>query len=101
MLKNFRFLLSLTLIISFSQEFMATHVPGGNITYKCVGGNNYIVTLTVFEDCSGAVTVPNTPQTLTVSNSCGFNSFNSITLPVLPNGDDIQDEVCYQLMITK
>ncbi len=94
MLKYFRFLLSLILIISFSQEFMATHVPGGNITYKCVGGNNYIITLTVFEDCSGAITVPNTPQTLTVSNSCGFNSLNSITLPVLSYGDEIS-QVCY------
>ena len=58
MLKYFRFLLSLVLIILFSQEVMATHVPGGNITYECLGGNNYIITLTVFEDCSGSVSVP-------------------------------------------
>ena len=92
--KYYRLLLSLFLIISFSKEVKATHVPGGNITYKCVGGNNYIITLTVFEDCSGAVTVPNTPQTLTVTNSCGFNNFNSITLPVLSYGDEIS-QVCY------
>ena len=78
----------------FSQEVMATHVPGGNITYECVGGNNYIITLTVFEDCSGSVSVPNSPQTLTVTNSCGFSSLNSITLPVLSYADEIS-QVCY------
>ena len=92
--KYYRLLLSLILIISFTQEVKATHVPGGNISYRCLGGSNYIITLTVFEDCSGAVTVPNTPQTLTVTNSCGFNSLNQITLPVLSYGDEIS-QVCY------
>ena len=92
--KYYRLLLSLILVISFTEEVKATHVPGGNITYKCLGANSYIITLTVFEDCSGAVTVPNTPQILTVTNSCGFNNFNSITLPVLSYGDEIS-QVCY------
>jgi hypothetical protein len=92
--KYYRLLLSLILVISITEEVKATHVPGGNITYKCLGANSYIITLTVFEDCSGAVTVPNTPQILTVTNSCGFNNFNSITLPVLSYGDEIS-QVCY------
>ena len=32
----------------------ASHVPGGNITYQCVGPNQYEVTLTLFEDCGTA-----------------------------------------------
>ena len=62
----FRFLLFLTFIISFSQEIRATHVPGGNITYESVGPNSYIFTLTVFEDCSGTISVPQTAQNLII-----------------------------------
>ena len=94
MLRCFRFLLSLFLIISFAEEIKASHVPGGNITYKCIGGNNYIITLTVFEDCSGNIVVPNAPQTLIVSNSCNFTSLNAIVLPVLSYGVEIS-QVCY------
>ena len=78
---NFRFFLFLTFIISFSQEIKATHVPGGNITYECVGSNSYIITLTVFEDCSGTQGLLSGPQTLTITNSCGFNNPSTLQLP--------------------
>ena len=73
MLKYFRFLLSLILVISFTEEIKATHVPGGNITYENIGPNTFVVTLTVFEDC-GTAFMGNTAQTLMVSNTCGLSS---------------------------
>ena len=80
------------LVISFISA-NATHVPGGNITYECVGSNSYILTLTVFEDCGGVASIPNSPQTLTVTNSCGFIN-PSIQLPVYSYGVEIS-QICF------
>ena len=77
--KYFKFLLSLILIISFTEEIKATHVPGGNITYENLGPNTFVVTLTVFEDC-GTAFMGNTAQMVMLSNSCGLSSPN-INLP--------------------
>lgn len=46
----------------------AGHLPGGNITYACQGGNVYTVTLTLFRDCQGAAMIP---QALTFASDCG------------------------------
>ncbi len=49
----------------------ASHVPGGNVTYECVGPNQYLVTLTLFEDCGTAFT-GQTNQNITITNDCGL-----------------------------
>ena len=48
-------------------------MPGGNITYQCVGPNTYVVTLTLFEDC-GTAFETNGPEPITISNNCGYTS---------------------------
>ncbi|MFN3341811.1 MAG: PKD domain-containing protein, partial [Flavobacteriales bacterium] len=60
-----------TVISLISNTSNASHVPGGNITYECVGPNQFAVTLTLFEDC-GTAFEGNFNQTLQVSNSCGL-----------------------------
>ena len=70
MKKQFFFLVFLFLS-TFSAY--ASHVPGGNITYQCVGPNTYVVTLTLFEDC-GTAFETNGPEPITISNNCGYNS---------------------------
>ncbi|WP_306641555.1 gliding motility-associated C-terminal domain-containing protein [Sanyastnella coralliicola] len=40
-------------------QVSANHILGGNITYTCLGGDNYGVTLTIYKDCFGS-----TPATL-------------------------------------
>jgi len=57
----------------------ASHVPGGNITYECVGPNQYLVTLTLFEDCAWAFEGSGN-QFLTATNTCGLAN-PSISLP--------------------
>ena len=52
---------------------------GGNITYVCQGGNNYLVTLDLFLDCSG---VPAIDQTLHYESACG--SFDVLIPPPVP-----------------
>jgi gliding motility-associated-like protein len=57
----------------------ASHVPGGNITYQCVGPNQYLITLTLFEDC-GTAFEGSGNQTLTVTNDCGFATPTTLSL---------------------
>ena len=35
----------------FAPNLRATHIVGGEITYRCLGNNNFEVTLTVYRDC--------------------------------------------------
>lgn len=32
----------------------ANHVLGGNLTWDCLGGNQYTITLRIYKDCYGA-----------------------------------------------
>jgi len=57
----------------------ANHLPGGNITYRCTGGNYHEITLTLYRECSGS---PMIPQTLQLSNDCGVTFSISNLLPV-------------------
>jgi gliding motility-associated-like protein len=43
---------------------------GADITYTCIGGNQYQVTLTLYRDCAGT-TVGTFPQTVNIASSCG------------------------------
>ncbi|MBP6312293.1 MAG: T9SS type A sorting domain-containing protein [Flavobacteriales bacterium] len=49
----------------------AEHLPGGSITYECIGDNLYEVTLSIYRDCSGT---PMVGQSLNFESDCG-NSF--------------------------
>lgn len=75
---KFSFVSLFALIVSVN-SVKASHVPGGNITYECVGPNQYLVTLTLFEDCAWAFEGAGN-QFLTASNSCGLVNPN-ISLP--------------------
>lgn len=71
-MKLFHYSALTSLFILFSLlPSRASHVPGGNITYEYVGPNQYLVTLTLFEDCGTAFT-SNTPMTISLNNDCGF-----------------------------
>ncbi len=41
------------------KKVLATHLAGSDISYTCVGGNNYKVTLTFYRDCRGQSLWPN------------------------------------------
>lgn len=70
-----------------AQRARADHFSGADITYECLGGNQYRITLDLFLDCAGA---PLTPQTLYFTNNCGV-SFS------LPNVPLVQTEEVSQL----
>ncbi len=60
----------------------ASHYMGGQITYRWVSGNNYIVKLTIYRDCAG---IPlSTTTGITISS--GTNSLN-VSLPRVSSRD--------------
>ena len=73
-------LIATVTIFSINSTLFATHIAGGNISYSCTGTpNQFLVTLTLYRDCSG-VSAPFNPG-INFSNSCGLpNPFLSLTL---------------------
>ncbi|MBL4705039.1 MAG: hypothetical protein JKY54_10985 [Flavobacteriales bacterium] len=65
--------------IGISISSYASHVPGGNVTYECIGPNQYLITLNLYEDCGTAFTGTGN-QTVTIDNDCGFTGLTSVSL---------------------
>lgn len=66
--------MALVLLLSSAGETFATHAMGGDLTYECLGGNQYKVTLNFFRDCNGvaAPTTCNNGRRFRVrSTACG------------------------------
>jgi len=69
-----KILLTLAIFFAFVSNSSASHVMGGDITYTCLGGNQYQVTLTLYRDCAG-ITIGTTAQSVNFASSCGnFNA---------------------------
>lgn len=71
---SFRILLRALAVVSCMVAFglgrsHASHLSGGEITYTCLGGNNYQFTITLFRDCSG-IDITASPI-LALSSPCG------------------------------
>jgi gliding motility-associated-like protein len=49
-----RLVLSICLVTGL-QSLLASHLVGGDITYECLGNNNYRLKLTIFRDCNTGV----------------------------------------------
>lgn len=70
-----------------SQNSRASHIAGGDISYICLGNNQYQINLNLFVDCLGVVPI-DPAQTITFSSTCG----GSITATVdmtNPGGTEI------------
>ena len=50
-MKNIRFLICLFMFVVTAYQAQATHIVGGEITYRCLGNNRYEIILTVYRDC--------------------------------------------------
>ncbi|MBL8003434.1 MAG: hypothetical protein JNL05_15880 [Flavobacteriales bacterium] len=58
----------------------ASHIMGGELVYKHLGGLDYEVTLVLYRDCQG---IPvNAPETVSASSTCGTLSFQVDTIGV-------------------
>lgn len=66
-------LVGLLCVVCSPQNLYATHAMGAEITYECISGNIYDITLSFYRDCAGVT--PQNSYTLTLySNSCSYTS---------------------------
>ncbi len=70
----FKMLCCLGTLLFFSVDASATHSMGLDLTYNCIGNNQYEINLTFYRDCNGI----SVPQTTTVNwaAACGSGSVN-------------------------
>ncbi|TVR82620.1 MAG: hypothetical protein EA412_01325 [Chitinophagaceae bacterium] len=70
-----KILLTLLLIsVFFTKTTEASHAVGGDLSYTCLGNNQYEITFTYYNDCDG-ISAPASPNVNISSASCG-QSFN-------------------------
>jgi gliding motility-associated-like protein len=88
-------------------SLLATHIVGGEITYRCLGNDSFEITLTVYRDCYNGVPEFDNPARVGIyeNNSdsvlirnlaLNYNAFSNDTLPI--NLDDpclkVPPDVC-------
>ena len=69
------------MFIQTSNEAFASHAQSADITYRCLGGNQYEISLSFYRDCAG-VAAPGTVTLNLASASCGQNY--NLTLNQIP-----------------
>lgn len=82
----------LWLILSFlsffySQNLLGTHAQSADITYQCINGNQFQVSVSFYRDCSGA-NAPNSISINTSSATCNQN-FNTTLNQIPGTGIDV------------
>lgn len=83
------------LISYHSQNLQASHLIGGELSYRCVGGNTFEVNLTIYRDCYCVdCAFFDDPANITVFNSSGgvettFGMFDPDIVDVVPNTEGL------------
>ncbi|HEX8514947.1 MAG TPA: PKD domain-containing protein [Bacteroidia bacterium] len=84
----------IVMFIQSQNEAFASHAQSADITYQCLGGNQYQISLSFYRDCAG-VTAPNTASINISSASCGQNL--TLTLNPVPGTGIEVSPICTQM----
>jgi len=86
------FLFTLSIIFSFFNQAFGTHIVGGNFSYKCLGNNDYEISLTLRRDCQNGQAQFDDPANITIYDSTNgeYKLYNII--PMEFNPDDTLNE---------
>lgn len=82
-----RLLLSILAFMYASTESYASHAQSADLTYTCLGGNQYQINLSFYRDCAG-VAAPNNVNITISSASCNQN-FNATLNRIANTGNDV------------
>lgn len=77
------FSIMLTIGLFSFQKTNASHFAGADLTYTCLGNNQYQITMVFYRDCSG-IGEPTTADIIATSSSCSQSL--SFSLPKKTNG---------------
>src|ERR1039457_2627722 len=82
----------LLFFILVSMQAYSSHIVGGELSYDCLGGNNYRITLKLYRDCSNPANAlfPSYPE-LQVWDSKG--NYLGMLLMTLPPIDTVKNSV--------
>lgn len=84
----------IVMFIQSQNEAFASHAQSADITYQCLGGNQYRINLSFYRDCAG-VAAPTTASIDISSASCGQNL--TLTLnPITGTGIEVSP-ICSQM----
>ncbi|NNC95295.1 MAG: hypothetical protein HKN92_06995, partial [Chitinophagales bacterium] len=97
MMSRVKSLLMLALMVTcfLSEKAYATHAMGGDITYQCLGNNQYLLTLKFYRDCNG-IPAPVGGSDLVfkiTSPDCNAN-FTASFIPI-PDSTEIITPICF------
>ncbi|MCS6991606.1 MAG: PKD domain-containing protein [Chitinophagales bacterium] len=70
MISKFRWWVALVMLLSASGT-QATHIVGGEMIYKCLGNNQYEITLKVYRDCYNGLAAYDNPAYIFIFNASG------------------------------
>lgn len=80
----------------FATPSYGTHLMGGELTYTCLGNNQYELELIVYRDCNG-INLGST-QYINQTNNCGTNTSHSMQLfssqEITPVCSNVQGTAC-------
>ncbi len=71
----------LLFLVAFGQKSFATHIVGGEVTYRCLGNNQYEITLTVYRDCFNGQPNFDNPAIVGIYKSGSDSLFQKLLLP--------------------
>ena len=74
----------LLLLFLFSSQLSATHLLGGEITWKCQSNGKYQFTLVLYRDCGG-LTLPTTAQTIVNNTGVIISAAYVSTTDIVPS----------------
>jgi gliding motility-associated-like protein len=78
-----RTVLAVIVFLAFlPQKVEASHALGAEITYECLGGNQYLIRLVFYRDCGG-ISAPTAP-TVNINSSCGNQNVGMTLQPPTP-----------------
>ena len=78
-------------IFMFSADLSATHIVGGGLTYRCLGGDQYEVTLNVYRDCFFGASNAQFDDPVSIGIFDGQTNFRigEVRIPLGPQNDTL------------
>lgn len=86
-----KYFLSLVVILCLSASANATHIVGGELTYKNLGNNNYEIKLKLYRDCYNGVAQYDAPAFVSVYNSAG--GLIQVLQMIFPGSDTLHNTI--------
>ncbi|BDS10516.1 T9SS type A sorting domain-containing protein [Aureispira anguillae] len=75
-------LLALILFLGLQKETFATHIVGGEMTYDCLGNNQYRINLKIYRDCDSGIPWFDNPASIGIFNAQTNGFISTVSIPL-------------------